>query len=344
MILLFDRAPVVFTLTVNQPPLVSIIIAAPPEMEEVQALAAARDLDWPADRKEIILARGRQPSAQRNAALRAARGSWVYFLDDDALPGAGILRHAEKWFSKPEVALIGGPNLCPESAPWLEKVFSVVLGSWLAFGPSRARYRQTGKPRYSSEKELILCNTLARRDVLLAFGGFNEALYPNEENALMDDLQKAGYLLVYDPGFFVHRRPRKSVGAFLKMLRTYGRGRAEQFRLHPTPGSILNFVPPLFCLYGVLLAGLVLSGPRHVSPFIMNMAAIPLTVYLMAVLAQTLSNMAANGVCRACAAAPLLPACHCLYGIGFWIGLLTPLNSMKNPKAPSVSLEIKNQA
>ena len=27
---------------------------------------------------------------------------------------------------------------------------------------------------------------------------------------------------------------------------TYGRGRAEQFRLHPTPGSALNFVPPLF--------------------------------------------------------------------------------------------------
>ena len=52
----------------------------------------------------------------------------------------------------------------------------------------------------------------------------------------------------------VHRRPRRSLKSFFKMLMTYGRGRAEQFRLNPTFGSALNFVPPLFCLYLVALA------------------------------------------------------------------------------------------
>src|SRR5437588_12762747 len=65
----------------------------------------------------------------------------------------------------------------------------------------------------------------------------------------MDELQKRGGKLIYDPEFFVYRRPRATVKAFAKMLRTYGRGRAEQFRLHPTPGSVLNFIPPLFFLY-----------------------------------------------------------------------------------------------
>ena len=37
--------------------------------------------------------------------------------------------------------------------------------------------------------------------------------------------------------------------AFCRMLITYGRGRAEQFRLHPGPGSLLNFIPPLFFLF-----------------------------------------------------------------------------------------------
>ena len=90
---------------------------------------------------------------------------------------------------------------------------------------------------------------------MLALGGFNEALYPNEENALMDEMQKRGAKLLYDPDLIVHRRPRHSLKAFAKMLLTYGRGRAEQFRLHPSPGSALNFLPPLFLLY--LLAMIV---------------------------------------------------------------------------------------
>src|SRR6185369_12354385 len=142
----------------------------------------------------------------------------------------------------------------------LEQVFALVLGSWLAFGPSRARYAAVGAVRASGEKELILCNLMARRDAMLESGGFNEALYPNEENALMDELQKRGGKLIYDPEFIVHRRPRSTLKAFAKMLMTYGRGRAEQFRLHPTFGSVLNFVPPLFCLY-ILLLLLLLVAP-----------------------------------------------------------------------------------
>jgi len=158
------------------------------------------------------------------------------------------------------VAMVGGPNLCPPDAPPLEKIFAVVLASWLAFGPSRARYAPVGVERDAGEKELILCNLLARRAPVMERGGFNEALYPNEENALMDELQQHGLRLVYDPQLSVSRRPRRTLRAFLKMLRTYGRGRAEQFRSHPTPGSALNFVPPLFCLYLVVLLAAGFAG------------------------------------------------------------------------------------
>ncbi len=67
------------------------------------------------------------------------------------------------------------------------------------FFPAAARYASVGRSRESSEKELILCNLVARRDAMLELGGFNEALYPNEENALMDELQKRGGKLLYDP-------------------------------------------------------------------------------------------------------------------------------------------------
>jgi len=308
-------------------PTVSIVIPARPGLADVAAAKAVQALDYPKEQLEIIVARGKQPSVQRNTALRAAQGELVYFLDDDSRPQPGNLRRAIAHFAKPEVQMLGGPNLCPPEAPPLEKIFAVVLSSWLAFGPSRARYAPAGAVRETSEKELILCNLLARRQSLLDLGGFDESLYPNEENALMDDLQKRGGKLLYDPEFVVYRRPRPTLKAFCRMLLTYGRGRAEQFRLHPGFGSALNFVPPLFCLY-------LLIGPWFGLP-----GVVPLMLYGVAVLGQTLASTTSHGPLKSLAALPLIVLSHILYGLGFWRGLFTRLRRQKAEPPTEVILE-----
>src|SRR5437899_2447706 len=116
-------------------PSVTIIIPARPEQADIKAVTASRTLDYPADKLEILVARGKQPSVQRNAALRAARGELIYFLDDDSVPQPGNLQRAIAHFSDPKVKIVGGPNICPREASALEKMFALVLGSWLAFGP-----------------------------------------------------------------------------------------------------------------------------------------------------------------------------------------------------------------
>ena len=237
-------------------PSISIVIAARPGATEIEAVAASRHLRYPAGKLQIIVARGRQPAVQRNAAMARATGELVYFLDDDSVPQPDNLERGVPHFQDPAVVMVGGPNLCPPAAPALEKAFANVMAAWLAFGPSRARYEPVGSLRATGEKELILCNLLARREAFVAAGGFDEALYPNEENALMDDLLARGGKLLYDPAVIVFRRPRRTLKAFARMLWTYGRGRAEQFRLHPGWGSVLNFVPPLFVLCLPLRFGL----------------------------------------------------------------------------------------
>lgn len=305
--------------------MVSVIIPSRPGDQEVLAVAAAQHLNYPKERLEIILARGTQPAVQRNAAIRAAKGEFIYFLDDDSLADSENLQRALAHFERPEVQMVGGPNLCPPEAPLLEHAFALTMASKLAFGPSRARYLAIGTARPSSEKELILCNLMARKAPLLTMGGFDEALYPNEENALMDDLQAQGGVLMYDPEFIVHRRPRKTVRAFVKMLLNYGRGRAEQFRLHPTPGSALNFVPPLFCLY--LLAAMIMRG----------WTLWPMAVYGIAVAAQALA-LARHG--RAWWMTPLfIFLTHLFYGLGFWRGLFSRPNRGRPASAFPVTLE-----
>jgi len=208
---------------------------------------------------------------------------------------------------------------------------------------------------------LILFNLLARRDAMLELGGFDESLYPNEENALMDDLQKRGGKLLYDPHCIVFRRPRSSLRAFGRMLLTYGRGRAEQFRLHPTLGSALNLVPPLFCLYLALLpllmygcpapwAGLVGKSPdgapTHVAApdlahcvLAPEIVFFPLTVYVLAIIVQTLWSAVRKGLVLGVLALPLVVLTHLCYGIGFWRGLFTTLRPAGRRAVAEVTLE-----
>ena len=327
-------------------PNVTVLIAARPEQVEVKAVAASRLLGYPADKVEIILARGKQPSAQRNAGIKAATGELIYFLDDDSLAPPENLRRGTLHFQDPEVQMVGGPNICPLEAPFLEQIFARVLSSKLAFGPSRARYTPVGQVRNTSEKELILCNLLARRQALLSLGGFNEALYPNEENALMDELQKRGGKLIYDPDFLVYRRPRSNLKSFAKMLMTYGRGRAEQFRLHPTFGSVLNFVPPLFVAYLIVAS---IAAPLS-RAWIASLILAPLGVYTLLVLIEALAlafrslprsgtKVPSSDPLIGLASAPLIVLTHLLYGFGFWRGLFTTLHQSQESRSTAVVLE-----
>lgn len=317
-------------------PRVTIIVPTKPGQAEILSVEAARKLEYPRERIDVMVARGKQPAIQRNRALREATGEIIYFLDDDARPAPGSLRRAVEHFQQnPKVQMVGGPNLCPKDAPFLEQVFAVVLASWIAFGPSRARYDRVGETRPSGEKELILCNLLARRATMLEVGGFDEALYPNEENALMDEVQKRGGILLYDPEVVAERRPRSTLKAFCKMLMTYGRGRAEQFRLHPTPGSAMNFVPPLFLAYCVAIHLALLLWPF--SDWLM-LGLVPMLFYWLALVVQTVWSMPRFGVGRSVAAFSMLFATHVFYGLGFWRGLFTRVDRTK-PASTEVTFD-----
>jgi hypothetical protein len=136
-----------------------------------------------------------------------------------------------------------------------------------------------------------------------------------------------------------YRRPRPTLKAFIKMLTTYGRGRAEQFRLHPTLGSALNFVPPGFVLYLLLLPLIAKLGWLQMSA--RGWGWYPLVGYGGSLLGQTVANLFRAGLARALCAAPLLFATHLFYGIGFWRGIF---GNISRTKAATTEVAIEETA
>jgi len=235
----------------NETPAVSIIIPVKPG-GRVSALAALRKADYPPAFLEILVTEGRQPSRQRNRAAAVAGGEILYFLDDDSQISPGFLHKAVRHYDEPAVAAAGGPSLTPDTDSPLQHSFALALASVIGGGGMRNRYRQMGEVRATCDRELILCNLSFRRELFLSHGGFDERLYPNEENELLERIRRGGGRLIHDPGLAVFRSQRSSLKAFCRQLFGYGRGRGEQTVLS---GSVkpITFVPSLFLIYLLLL-------------------------------------------------------------------------------------------
>jgi succinoglycan biosynthesis protein ExoA len=88
-------------------PTITVIIAVKPDQLEVKAVAGARKLNYPSDKIEILVVRGRQPSVQRNMAVRSAKGEIIYFLDDDSVVFPENLARAVAHFASPKVKMVG---------------------------------------------------------------------------------------------------------------------------------------------------------------------------------------------------------------------------------------------
>lgn len=303
---------------------ISCIIAhretEPPLLDRARAEA----LGW--GDVQIIHVRGNLPSMQRNIAANKADGEILYFLDSDALPERGNLDRLRKVFSTmPDVAVCGGPSLTPAGDSARQHAFGHALGSFWGTAWMSSRYRSRGSARYSSDRELILCNLAFRREVFLDHNGFDESLYPNEENDLMDRIADTGLRLYHDPNLTVDRSQRHGFREFLRQLFGYGRGRSEQLR---ADFRIVNLPIFIFICFPVYI--FILPFLAFVSPLFLVPAGLHLILDFVVSLPLLFK--------KAAAFIPAVPSfffCHLLYGLGMWRGLFGRFRNsrVKDPEA-----------
>lgn len=247
----------------------------------------------------------------RNLAVAAAGGEAICFLDDDVTVPSGFFPAVRAALRRhPAAAALGGPNRTAPGRPLFERLVGLLLESPLGAGPMRRRYAGYPRDAACSDRALMLCNLVVRREALRASGArFPEALKRNEENVLLADLSAAGCAAVHCPDLEVFHERRSGWRAFARQCFLSGVGRAQMSAIRP------RSVRPIFLAPAALWACLAAApwAPAFCLP--------PIAAYALATLAEAARLALAEGAGAALRLWALFPVGHLSYGAGFLCGL-----------------------
>jgi len=185
---------------------------------------------------EVDVVRGVSPAARaRNVGARRAKGDILLFIDDDAYFGTddaletlvGLLD------ADPNTAIAGTSKLVPEDATPLQKAIAHQVPRMVY--PVVPHHVESNPPlqKYGFTAISTTC-CVARRDVFLQVGGFDEALTTGPEDTdFFYRVHKSGYRIVLAGGCWVYHDPPGSVRDLLRKSYWYGLGHALEARKSP---------------------------------------------------------------------------------------------------------------
>lgn len=260
-------------------PVVSIIIPVKNEADNLKkCLASIRELDYPEEKLEIIIAdalsedetvvvaesygaivvsnRKQTVAPGRNAGFKAAHGEIIAFTDADCVVDKNWLQNSLKYFSDPQIAGVGGPNLTPKEEADFGKAVSYVFGQWLfAAGSIHARNLDS----YRETKSLPGCNVIYRREVLDLVMPQDETLLTCDDTEMNKRILDLGYLLLYTPDVYVWHYRRPTLKKLWRQIYRYSIGRVQLRKRHR---DTLNIVHVLVGLSLPLYLGLLLISSK----------------------------------------------------------------------------------
>jgi len=156
---------------------------------------------------DVLLVRGPERSAQRNAGAEAATGEILVFLDSDMVAQPDLLDSVVTAFDSQDV----GALVLPELA------FGV--GFW-------ASCRSLEKELYQGDDRVEAARAF-RRVAFEAVGGYDESLTGGEDWELPDRLREAGWRIARAATVVHHDEGRIRFRTVFSKKRYYGRGVAQ---------------------------------------------------------------------------------------------------------------------
>lgn len=258
-------------------PLVTIIVAARGRHRATRAcVESLLALDYPGEPCEIIvvddasdpplaaaiadlpvqlirLDRNRGQSAARNIAAAEAQGEVLAFIDNDCIADPAWLRTLVPHLDDRRVAVVGGRVIAPP--PGSPVAAFEAVRSPLDMGAAASAVGPDEAVAY-----LPTCNLLARRDALLAVGGFATEMRLGEDVDFTWRVLRTGASASYVPdGRIVHHH-RERLGPLLRRRADYGSSEADLQRRHPASHRVMP-MPRVSLLALALLTVLPVAWP-----------------------------------------------------------------------------------
>ena len=169
----------------------------------------------------------------RNKALEEAKGELLAFLDDDVVVDRSWLAGlVEAWVENPDAGAFTGLVLPYELKTKAQVLFELRGGFRKGFKKIRYGQHLPGNRFYPCGPGIFGtgANMAFRRDVLLALGGFDEALDTGRPLPGGGDLDiyyriiRAGYPLVYEPQYAVFHEHRRELEGLRRQYWSWGLG------------------------------------------------------------------------------------------------------------------------
>ncbi|MBU4198533.1 MAG: glycosyltransferase [Verrucomicrobia bacterium] len=257
-------------------------------------------------------------SEKKNAGLRAASADIVAFLDDDVIVAPDWAEKILTPFSQPDVGLVSGPSLVPADIPLPGRLAGLALSSYAAGYVARRYLRQQEGPHAATWSQIIGCNMVYRKSVLIDIGGFNPRFWPGEEMIASYRTAQRGYRIIFHPQACVDHYPRTSVMGFMRQMFGYGATRIRLIRAGVT-------LEPMTLIPGLWLLSLVILLPgAWVSYWVAMLLAVNIGAYALIDIAITMMKVMATRRAIDLLLLGYIPLMHLSYGLGEWIELLMP--------------------
>jgi len=264
--------------------MVSILIPAKNESAVIsRCLESLKNLDYPKERLEVIVADGLSfdntknvasgydakvvindkglAGSGRNRAYEAASGDIIACTDADCTVEAGWIKNALKYFDGDKVGGVGGVSILPEQSSGFEKAVNFLFRGAAAI---RSTSHIQDLPLAKEVPDIPTCNAFYRKDVLAKVMPVDENLLTAEDVWMNFCIRGLGYRLIQAPDVVVWHYRRRSPSLFFRQIYRFAVGRMQVARKDSRLLNIFHVLAglsiPLFLLSAILFYSLNAAG------------------------------------------------------------------------------------